>query len=143
MEDDVKQLLEDIRHELVSLDGWYAFDKINKNLVYADVNERVRLIHDSEDIIRLDCDELISRIDVVLDNKRFERVVDINYGDGFVIRDNKDNKIYKSVYDYQQIEFVGLMNELNDRICELEDWIEEVTCKYREQKGIDLENDLD
>ena len=56
-------LLEDIRHELASIDQWYAFeatDKINLEKGYSIVNNE-------EFLVQLDFNKLIKKIDKVLD----------------------------------------------------------------------------
>ena len=55
-----KQLLEDIRHELVSLTGLKAFD------IHADKTEKLTCVW-NRDLIELDYDELIKRIDKELE----------------------------------------------------------------------------
>lgn len=55
------ELLETIRHEFVSLTGLTAFDKCASQLGYVEVFD--------EDRIELDYNELISKIDNVLDEK--------------------------------------------------------------------------
>lgn len=51
-----KQLLEEIRHELVSLTGLKAFD------ITADKTEKLTVVW-NKDLIKLNYDELIKRID--------------------------------------------------------------------------------
>lgn len=55
-----KRLLEDIRHELVSLTGLEAFD------VYTDKTKKLTVVW-NRDLIKLDYDDLIKRIDKELE----------------------------------------------------------------------------
>lgn len=55
-----KRLLEDIRHELVSLTGLEAFD------VYTDKTKKLTVVY-NRDLIKLDYDDLIKRIDKELE----------------------------------------------------------------------------
>ena len=55
-----KQLLEDIRHELASVDKWYAFEPIK----YMNIEkEKHLIINTKEFLIQLDFEDLIKRID--------------------------------------------------------------------------------
>ena len=55
-----KQLLEDIRHELASIDRWYAFEPtININLE----KEGHTIVNNKDFLIQLEYDDLIKRID--------------------------------------------------------------------------------
>ena len=55
-----KQLLEDIRHELASVDKWYAFEPTS----YINTEkEGHAIINIKEFLIQLDFDNLIKRID--------------------------------------------------------------------------------
>ena len=55
-----KQLLEDIRHELSSVDKWYAFEPTS----YINTEkEGHTIINNKEFLIQLDFDNLIKRID--------------------------------------------------------------------------------
>ena len=59
-------LLEDIRHELASISKWYAFEptsKINTE------REGVTIINNKEFLVELDFEDLIEKIDKVLDNE--------------------------------------------------------------------------
>lgn len=56
-------LLEDIRHELASVDRWYAFEPtqyINTE------SEEHTIINNKEFLIQLDFEDLIKRIDLML-----------------------------------------------------------------------------
>lgn len=54
-----KQLLGDIRHELASVDKWYAFEPIS----YINTEEGHTIINNKEFLIQLNFDNLIKRID--------------------------------------------------------------------------------
>ena len=55
-----KQLLEDIRHELASVDKWYAFEPTK----YINIEKEGHLIINTKEfLIQLDFDDLIRRID--------------------------------------------------------------------------------
>ena len=55
-----KRLLEDIRHELASVDRWYAFEPTK----YINIEkEKHLIINTKEFLIQLDFDNLIKRID--------------------------------------------------------------------------------
>ena len=55
-----KQLLEDIRHELASVDRWYAFEPTK----YINIEKENHLIINTKEfLIQLDFDDLIKRID--------------------------------------------------------------------------------
>ena len=55
-----KQLLEDIRYELASIDRWYAFEPtININLE----KEGHTIVNNKDFLIQLEYDDLIKRID--------------------------------------------------------------------------------
>ena len=55
-----KRLLEDIRHELSSVDRWYAFEPTK----YINIEkEKHLIINTKEFLIQLDFDNLIKRID--------------------------------------------------------------------------------
>lgn len=55
-----KRLLEDIRHELASIDRWYAFEPtIHINLE----KEGHTIVNNKEFLIQLDFSDLIKRID--------------------------------------------------------------------------------
>ena len=56
--EEVKQLLEEIRHEMVSIDGLTAFDKCSSQLGYVEVFD--------DDRIELDYKELLKKIDKVI-----------------------------------------------------------------------------
>ena len=59
-----KRLLEDIRHELASIDKWYAFEPTS----YINTEkEELTIINNKEFLIRLDFDDLIKRIDKELE----------------------------------------------------------------------------
>ena len=59
-----KRLLEDIRHELASIDKWYAFEPTS----YIDIEkEELTIINNKEFLIRLDFYDLIKRIDKELE----------------------------------------------------------------------------
>jgi len=60
-----KRLLEDIRHELASIDRWYAFEPtISINLE----KEGHTLVNNKEFLIQLDYADLIKRIDKELND---------------------------------------------------------------------------
>ena len=55
-----KELLEDIRHELASIDKWYAFEPSK----YINIEkEKHLIINTKEFLIQLDFENLIKRID--------------------------------------------------------------------------------
>ena len=54
-----KQLLEDIRHELASVDKWYAFEPQG----YINLEKGHTIINNEEMLIQLDFEDLIKRID--------------------------------------------------------------------------------
>ena len=59
-------LLEDIRHELASISKWYAFQPTHKiNLE----KEGHTLVNNKEFLVELDFEDLIKKIDKVLDNE--------------------------------------------------------------------------
>lgn len=57
-------LLEDIRHELVSIDRWYAFEPEEGKDI--NLEEGITIINNKEFLVRLDFDDLIKKIDKVL-----------------------------------------------------------------------------
>ena len=60
-----KELLEDIRHELASIDKWYAFEPTK----YVNIErDRHLIINTKEFLVQLDFRDLIKRIDKVLDD---------------------------------------------------------------------------
>lgn len=59
-----RQLLEDIRHELASVDKWYAFEPTSNT----NTEKGHTIINNAEFLIMLDFDDLIKRIDKELEN---------------------------------------------------------------------------
>jgi len=58
-------LLEDIRHELASISKWYAFEPTS----YINTEkDGVTIINNKEFLVELDFEDLIEKIDKVLDN---------------------------------------------------------------------------
>lgn len=59
-----KELLEEIRHELMTLTGLKSFDGLGENVD----NGRFTTVIPNEDLIKLDFEDLVNKIDKVLDN---------------------------------------------------------------------------
>ena len=60
-----KQLLEDIRHELASVDKWYAFEPSGH--IDTEKGNHLIIINTKEFLIQLDFEDLIKRIDKELE----------------------------------------------------------------------------
>lgn len=58
-------LLEDIRHELASVSKWYAFEPTN---FFINTEEGHTLINNKDFLVQLDFEDLIRKIDKVLDD---------------------------------------------------------------------------
>ena len=58
-----KRLLEDIRHELASISKWYAFEPTH----YINTEKGYTIINNKEFLVQLDFEDLIKRIDKVLE----------------------------------------------------------------------------
>lgn len=79
-------------------------------------------------------------------NKRF--INDIDNGKLIDTKGELSTIYYSDSVDFYELwEFLNKLNDENEQLkkeCkELRDWIDDITTKYKEQRGIDLENDLD